>query len=202
MPKLFIDLDGTILDSRKRVYEVFQFLNKQSDLSFNSYWEIKREGVSHENILLNRFNFSETEVRNFTSKWMKEIELEKWLNLDLPFPNVIHTLEKFKTKHQLILVTARQKADLTIEQLKKNQLHQFFFDVLITNQTKSKKELINSKFETNKNDVIIGDTGKDIETGKDLGIRTVAVLSGFLSANALSKYQPDIIIPSINELDI
>ena len=53
-----------------------------------------------------------------------------------------------------------------------------------------------------KNDWIIGDTGKDIETGQQLGIKTGAVLSGFLNLKSLLLYKPDLIINNIIEFKI
>jgi phosphoglycolate phosphatase len=47
---------------------------------------------------------------------------------------------------------------------------------------------------------IIGDTGKDIETGKQLNIKTVAVLSGFLNKKSLTEYNPDKIVDSVLQL--
>jgi len=43
---------------------------------------------------------------------------------------------------------------------------------------------------------MIGDTGKDIQVGQMLGIKTCAVLSGFLNEKALLNYGPDLILPT------
>ena len=45
-------------------------------------------------------------------------------------------------------------------------------------------------------DWMIGDTGKDIQVGQMLGIKTCAVLSGFLNEKALLNYGPDLILPT------
>lgn len=201
MPSLFIDLDGTIIDARKRVYEVFRFLVPKSNLSFDAYWEIKRAGISNESILINHFNFSDLQIANFISQWMKEIEKENWLELDKPFDNIKSKLQNLKKNYKLILVTARQSTTNTLKQLKQLQLDTYFDDILITNQTLTKQVIIKQKFDVTSEDLIVGDTGKDIETGKALGIKTVAVLCGFLSASTLEKYNPDYIIQSLTDFN-
>ncbi|MCE2733560.1 MAG: HAD family hydrolase [Chryseotalea sp.] len=201
MPNLFIDLDGTIIDARKRVYEVFRFLVPKSNLSFDAYWEIKRAGISNESILINHFNFSDLQIANFISQWMKEIEKENWLELDKPFDNIKSKLQNLKKNYKLILVTARQSTTNTLKQLKQLQLDTYFDDILITNQTLTKQVIIKQKFDVTSEDLIVGDTGKDIETGKALGIKTVAVLCGFLSASTLEKYNPDYIIQSLTDFN-
>jgi len=199
MRNLFIDLDGTLIDARKRVYEVFRFLVPTANFSFDAYWEIKRAGISNESILANQFDFSDLQIANFISRWMQEIEKENWLELDEPFDNVENKLQKLKNEYKLILVTARQSTTNTLKQLKKLQLDIYFDDILITNQTLTKQVIIKQKFDITSDDLIIGDTGKDIEAGKALGIKTIAVLSGFLSASTLEKYKPDYILQSIND---
>src|SRR2546421_346944 len=61
-------------------------------------------------------------------------------------------------------------------------------------------ELIHGTVATGADDWYVGDTGIDIRTGKQLGVRTVAVLSGFRSEEALVAYEPDYVINDVREL--
>jgi phosphoglycolate phosphatase len=72
-------------------------------------------------------------------------------------------------------------------------------DILVTEQKKEKFELIKEKSDIalSKNDWLIGDTGKDIETGKILGIRTIAFTNGFLNDTKLKEYNPTKITASL-----
>jgi phosphoglycolate phosphatase len=63
----------------------------------------------------------------------------------------------------------------------------------VTQQRKEKFDLINDEVLISKQDWFVGDTGKDIQTGKKLGIKTAAVLSGFLNKEKLMEYEPDVI---------
>lgn len=48
--------------------------------------------------------------------------------------------------------------------------------------------------------VIVGDYWNDVEAGKKLGTKTVAVLSGSMELDAMTKLKPDAIIESVREL--
>ena len=73
---------------------------------------------------------------------------------------------------------------------------------MITEQKHSKINIIKNNVIVKSEDWFIGDTGKDIETGKILGINTAAVLSGFLNKNCLIEYNPDIIIENVTKFEL
>jgi len=72
----------------------------------------------------------------------------------------------------------------------------YFDEVMVTEQTRSKEELVRTLPSLASQDWMIGDTGKDIQVGQMLGIKTCAVLSGFLNEKALLNYGPDLILPT------
>ncbi|WP_288374856.1 HAD hydrolase-like protein [uncultured Chryseobacterium sp.] len=199
---IFFDLDGTLIDSRQRLYQLFQSLVSTSDLSFDKYWELKRSKISHKEILSSKFNYSEEQYMDFEKRWMSEIESEKWLKLDIPFEGISDLLIHLSKNHVLFIVTARQSESIALKQVKSFGWENIFSKVLVTQQQQEKHDLIKNIAQINREDWIIGDTGKDIQTGKLLGIKTAAVLSGFLSKESLLSYQPDIIINTVLDLEI
>jgi len=48
---------------------------------------------------------------------------------------------------------------------------------------------------------MIGDTGKDVATARELGMISIAVLSGFLNKQSLLKYKPDHLFDLVTEID-
>lgn len=196
---IFFDLDGTLLDSRERLYNLFQHLIPSSTLSFNDYWELKRNKIHHKEILKTKFDYSDEEFLFFEKEWMKKIELPEWLELDKPFKGVTGYLKALKNIHNLYVITARQHEHIAIEQINKNGWSGIFENIFVTGQKKNKYELISSVNLTSE-DWIVGDTGNDIQTGKKLNIKTAAVLSGFLNEEKLMEYNPDIIVNNIVEL--
>ncbi len=197
--KIFFDLDGTLLDASDRLYQLFQFLVPTSTLSKDDYWKLKRNKINHQAILRTQFKYTDEQIKTFENTWLSMIELPEWIALDKPFKGITKYLRELKSDHGLYVVTARQSEEIVILQIKNYGWADIFDEVLVTKQRHEKSELIGSRRESVR-DWVVGDTGKDIEAGKSLGLRTAAVLSGFLSREMLMEYHPDIIGNFVTDL--
>jgi phosphoglycolate phosphatase-like HAD superfamily hydrolase len=69
----------------------------------------------------------------------------------------------------------------------------------ITGDSINKADAIES-LKLNRSSAIVGDTHVDIEAGKKVGIKTIAVLSDYESRNKLMNYSPTYLLNSIREL--
>jgi phosphoglycolate phosphatase len=200
---IIFDLDGTLIDSKSRLYHLFQYLVPQSKLSHEDYWTFKQNKVSNETLLLNEFGFDEESTQSFVANWMKYIEAPEFLAYDKSLPKVSETLNRLSKQATLHICTARQYRQPALDQLDRLGLLSYFNTVMVTEQSKSKDELIASTvLKLSPNDWIIGDTGKDIQVGHALGIKTCAVLSGFLSEKSLLPYKPNVILQSLNDFHL
>jgi len=195
--KIFFDLDGTLIDSKERLYRLFQHLIPASSLTFDEYWGLKKNKIDHRKILETKYYCAEQEVVSFNRNWMEKIESPEWLALDKPFKGVTNFLEAQKKENELYLVTARQFELSVLKQIANFGWINIFTKIFVTQQKVDKIDSIKNVITTNSNDWFVGDTGKDIETGKKLGIQTAAVLSGFLSRKELMEYEPDLIIDNV-----
>lgn len=200
---VFFDLDGTLIDSKPRLYNLFKKLVPISNLTFDEYWDLKSNKIGHQEILASKYNYSNEMFREFNEIWMNQIETKQWLDFDKPFHGITEFLMDFKkNNHSLFIVTARQSEVFTLKQIDSFGWNGIFKKVLVTQQKTDKVELIKNENIVLKEDWIIGDTGKDIETGKKLGINTAAVLSGFLNRKSLLLYNPDKIIDNVLKFNI
>lgn len=200
--KIIFDLDGTLICSKKRLYELFCNLIQSRDLSFSDYWNLKYIGNSNQDILRERFDYTKAEISNFVNGWMKKIESDYYLEMDTLFDGTIEFLERIIQNNSLYICTARQSTCQVAKQLESLSISKYFENIFVTEQKNSKAELLkNSGLKFTKHDWIIGDTGHDIITGKEIGINTCAVLSGFMSLDALIGYSPDIIVANIAKID-
>jgi phosphoglycolate phosphatase len=202
MRNIFFDLDGTLIDSKQRLYKLFCDLLPKNNLSFTEYWDLKRLQVGHEKIISD-LNNPGLAFEDFHGNWMKKIESKEYLELDTPFPGVIEMLAGLKKKgNQVTIVTSRQFPELAQWQINKWGWQEYISNIIVTEQNAEKVDLIKRQFFTlDPSDIIAGDTGKDIEAGHQLGIISIAVLSGFRNRESLLKYKPDYIFDSVTEID-
>ena len=153
-------------------------------------------------ILADRFGYDERKIHDFEKRWLKLIETKEYLDKDTVYPDVIETLKRLKKQYALYLATARQSVENTTAELKRLKLFDLFDDVLITEHKATKEELIRQHIAPmSADDIFVGDTGKDVQTGKALGMKTSAISTGFLAPEVLREYRPDNIIESIRELE-
>jgi phosphoglycolate phosphatase len=197
---VIFDLDGTLIDSRRRLYELFSALVPKSTLSFNEYWRLKRQRINHEFILTNYFNYTQIEIFKFQEVWLSLIESPNYIRLDTKIDGVINVLEALYPNNILYLCTARQFNDSTVEQLKSLGLYNYFKKILVTQNRISKVDLILQNVNLTPSDWLVGDTGQDVMVGKALNIMTCSVFSGFLDKGILEEYHPDVITSSVIDL--
>lgn len=203
MRRVFFDFDGTLVDSKPRLYRLFSDLVADHGLSFEEYWEMKRSQIGHEIILSSTLGRTAEQVQKFQMEWMRLIEETEYLALDSPFPGVERMLRDLKNNGMSIhLVTARQFEDQADWQLQRLGWASLFDSVMVTGQRAEKEALIRATVGSlSLNDIMIGDTGKDIQCGNSLGLITVAVLSGFRSRKAIEAYLPDYVFESVTDID-
>lgn len=191
---LIFDLDGTLIDSRLRLYKLFQQLAPSPEISYDAYWALKFNKISNETILFNHLGFDDHRIKRFKTEWMALIESPDFLAVDKCFSGIQQALDRLYKQASLHICTARQHRQPAIDQLSRMGLLPYFTSVMVTEQKKGKEDLIAELPGLDSADWIIGDTGKDINIGKFLGIRTCAVLSGFLNERSLRLYHPDLLL--------
>ena len=203
MRTIFFDLDGTLIDSRPRLYKLFIDLLPGIDLSFSEYWDLKRLQVGHEKIILDHKAETKLSFEEFNKIWMTKIEEKEYLQLDIPFPGVNELLAELKkNQNRIVIVTSRQFTELAEWQIDQWGWKEYIDDIIVTEQVSEKSDLIKQRYKNlQPSDIILGDTGKDIEVGHQLGITSIAVVSGFRNQESLEKYKPDYIFKTVADID-
>jgi phosphoglycolate phosphatase len=194
---MVIDLDGTLIDSRVRLFTLFMRLAPQVELSFDDYWQLKRRGVANLKILEDFCQFSSNELSNFNESWRREIESASSLQHDTLLPGVDFALTELSKEYVLILATNRQFEHGVHLQLERFGIAQYFEYVGVTQQRRTKLELLAAQYRFDSKDWMISDAGEDVLYERQLGMKSCAVLSGFLDEKTLRKYQPDRVEQSI-----
>lgn len=196
MKTIFFDLDGTLLDCTDRLYYLFLDILSNPQISKQQYWKLRRNDVRQKDIVSKIC--PEYDYEQFRYQWITKIETDYYLSLDRKFYFTDNLLSKI-SNYNLYLVTARQSKKNLLKELQQLQMDHYFKDILVTEQKKTKYELI-SNISFDRSDFFIGDTYEDIETGKRAGLITIAVSSGFLSKSILETKKPDFIIDQAYDL--
>lgn len=201
MANIFFDYDGTLINSQKRMYTLFCELCCENKFTYEEYWEIKRQKINQKEFLKKYFDYPDEKIAEFKKKWMEEIENENRLCQDTPVENIGNLIKNLSEKHKLYIVTNRQSKEFTVQQLKNFGWFDFFDKILVTEQKKTKTELIKENVIVSEKDIFIGDTGEDILTAKELKIKSIAVTYGILNKEAIEYYKPDLIIQEVKDFD-
>jgi pyrophosphatase PpaX len=203
---IFIDLDGTIVDSREAYYEAARI----------AFGAIGQEMPEKKSVLEIPRKLERKQPINDIIKG----DLHKFLSIYLnvyyaitaektkPFPNVSTALEILSTKAKLALVTMRAfPKENIIKELEGFNAAKYFTYVVTALDTDKPKPSPEALIKCVKaldvqmcKCVIVGDSISDVRAGKAAGSKTVAVLSGLFSRRELIKEKPDLILKDITAL--
>ena len=201
MDNVFFDLDGTLINSQHRLYNLFIELCPDCKMSYEQYWKIKRQRITQKEFLKKYFEYSDEQYEKFHKIWLDEVEKEERLNQDFLYDGISKVLKNLSKSHKLFIVTNRQSKELTVKETHDLGINEYFCDILVTEQKKTKIELIKENVEYTSQDVMIGDTGEDIKTAQALNINPVAVSWGILDEKILAGYNPKKILRRVDEIE-
>jgi len=195
---IFFDLDGTLIDTSERHYRVFEdILNLHQIENTHSkadFWNQKRNGKKTLDLLPS--NCSKKFIQEFSDEWIDRVEDIEYLKYDRLYSESLDVLSVLKCKSDLVLVTLRNNKKNLLWELGNFGLTSYFKQILLDSplESRDKVSLIQeymSPYYEKKNLIIVGDSEVDIETGKKIGISTIAVTCGIRSRSFLRKLKPN-----------
>ncbi len=207
---LFFDLDGPILDVSPRYVRLHRDLLDRYGFAgaySSEYWQRKRAVVPEQDILA-ELGWSHI-APAYLAERQRLIESREYLEHDRPWPWATATLHRLRQIAPLVVVTARGRRDLLLEQLDRLSLGQYFTAILSeaagADVAAQKARLMRAYLERDLNGGdhwMVGDTEADVEAGRRLGLTTIAVLSGIRDEERLRAARPDSLINDIRELPV
>ncbi len=199
---IFLDLDGTLLDTSMRHYKLYRdILDKKglTSLPMKKFWHMKRGGKKIREIIP---EFLSNEIlASFEEEWIQKIEGKSYLKYDELFPGIKDILSHLNEEFDLVLVTLRNDAENLHWELSNLGLDGYFKSVI--SGKGPKKNLIKKYLISNyKGEVcmIVGDTEEDIKTGIELDMPTISVTCGIRSKEFLEEFNPDFCISDLSEI--
>jgi len=203
---IFLDLDGTLVDSTEAYIEAariaFHSIDKKPPQT-NILLEIPRRIEQHltidDIICGDTKKFMQVYLRAYYSVTEAKTKL---------IPNVSETLQTLSETAKLALVTMRHCPNQVIhKELDYFGIAKYFTHIVTARDTikpKPSPEALIRCVEALEVEmcecIIAGDSVNDVKAGKAAGARTVAVLSGLFQRDELVRECPDLILPDINVL--
>ncbi len=203
---IFLDLDGTIVDSTEAYIEAariaFQAVG-QKPPEIKTVLEIPRR--LEQCLTVN--DIVESDTKKFLAVYLKTYYSITEAKTRL-IPNVSATLEILSEKAKLALITMRHVSNQTIiNELECFGISKYFTHVVTALDTPKPKPSPEALIKCVKaldveicDCIIAGDSVNDVRAGKAAGARTVAVLSGLFQCEELAKECPDLILPDVTAL--
>lgn len=179
-PVVAFDFDGTLLDSRKRHSVLLNDILKEYDINvdLSDLIEFKRNNKNNVEYLILK-GIDEIIAKEIQSKWIDKIESEKYLELDILYPETIEILEKYSSENDLILVTARNNELGLQNQIDKFNLRKYFKEIYIVNSGKNTSELKAEIIKKENVAKFFGDTLSDKKAADIAGIEFEHFDDGF-----------------------
>jgi len=203
---IFLDLDGTIVDSTGAYIEAaritFKALGKQAPQP-SVLLEIPRRIEQRRPI----DDLTHSNTKQFMAIYLKAYYSVTEAQTKL-LPNVASTLKILAERSKLALITMRHCPNQVIQkELDYLGVAKYFSQIVTAMDTPQPKPSPQAllqcanNLEINLNDCLIaGDSINDVRAGKAAGARTVALLSGLYQKEELAKENPDLILPDVNSL--
>jgi phosphoglycolate phosphatase len=203
---IFLDLDGTIVDSTGAYLEAARI----AFLAIGKKTPEKQILLEIPRRIEQRFTIDDLTHGN-TKEFMR-VYLEAYYSVTESktklFPNISVTLEALSAKSKLALITMRHVPNqIILKELDYFGIGKYFTHVvtaLDTSKPKPSPEALIQCVEALDLEmcdcIIVGDSVNDVRAGKAAGARTVALLSGLFLREELIKDCPDLILLDVSEL--
>ena len=203
---IFLDLDGTIVDSTEAYLEAARVSFRAVGLAppaNETALEIPRRLEQA---------FSISDITNGESKKFLSVYLKTYYSITPEktklIPNVPAALEALSEKNKLALITMRHVPKKSIiKELEFFGISKYFSCVVTARGRFKPKPSPEALLSCVKdlgvgvsNCVIAGDSVNDVRAGKAAGAKTVAVLSGLFQSIELAKEKPDLILDDVTAL--
>lgn len=194
MKTVFIDLDGTLLNSAKRhvvVLGVSLEYHHHAIGCLEDYLPYKREGNSTRQYLMDKRKIETNIAEHINRWWIKHIEDDEYLLYDLWYDDVFSFLKYIKNVgYRTFLITARRRENPVFDLLDNSTIKNLIDEIAIVNPNKAyyEKNRVISSIVTNR-DILIGDTEIDYRLALGSNIVPYMLNRGFRSINFWNKYE-------------
>lgn len=206
---VIFDWNGTIMNDAEVMFETCNHMleyhgaprisRTQFEETFTLPWILfyEKNGVS----------LDATDVADHQNEYLKKFRETELVRNPKPHENLGKVLEWLKEKKlEIAILSGHHESDIR-ERIKKFKLERFI-DLVIGEETaeemgkeKKRTEVLFKALAARPNECIyVGDLSADIRIGRLAGMKTIAMVSGYQSEDALRKEAPDFLIHDVMEI--
>ena len=219
MLRIITDFDGPIIDVSERYYKVYKFCLDSTrypdqpvqQLGKAEFWQLKRSRVPEKKIAI-LSGLDEAQALEFAHLRREIVHTPPYLKYDCLAPGAVAALEKVQQAGvELVVMTMRRVCELDYA-FNQHDLGRFFpkdrcyclaNDYQKTRDIDDKPLLMEralAELPPADDTWMVGDTEADIITGKNHGVKVMAVLCGIRDRTQLELYQPDLIVKDLSKV--
>lgn len=205
---LLFDIDGTVIDYKKRMYGLYRQYAMDHDyplISEAAYFANKKKGISEKSITAQ--TFPRAALTPYTVWKKAAIEKPEALRLDRLVSGIRNVLAKLVPIHALVSLSARQSTEALEEELVRLGIRAYFQSVLpvgLANPAQAKAAAViaySNVYRYRLEDmIVIGDTEIDILASQVAAVRCIAVGWGLRSASFLAGQGAKTVVKSVRDL--
>lgn len=120
-----------------------------------------------------------------------------------PYPGIVDLIFKIKKTGKKILVVSSDSALTILPEIKDFGLEETIDDMAIGAHDKeaATADLVKRNKLNKEETIIIGDSNHEVEIGRKLDVKTVAVTWGFCTEDTLKAANPDFVVHNLKELE-
>lgn len=199
VPMVLFDFDGTLCDSQKTVFEIFNRIS--SEFGFRKIGDHEQSAFRDldAKVVLSTLGVSELQLPFIVRRVRKELESE--ISALVPFPGVLDLLWKLRNEGFLMgLMTSNGKVAESF--LKRHEMLPYFsfivFDVGVFAKAQAFKEILNRR--STALNIYVGDETRDSQAALKAKMDFVAVSWGYNSRKAFERHPVKDIADDAEEL--
>jgi phosphoglycolate phosphatase len=202
MNVLVCDLDGTLIDVRRRDYRAYvDALTHigQEPIAEDAFWTARREGKRIVDFVSEAAPAGDRDL--VLNAFVEAVESDELLGLDPLFGDTLSFLGAARASGwRIVVCTLRRRPEAAERQLDRLGLRAFVGDMCVAAQVEESPKAATLMRYASATTVMVGDTESDIASARRAGVPVYAVTTGVRGRAFLEQHVPDVIADSLTEL--
>lgn len=193
-----LDLDGTLLNSKKRHISLLKNLlsDRGLNISVENFVDYKSAGLNTKSYL-EHIGLPVEEAASISKDWVFHIEDDEYLALDTWYEDAASFLKLLKREGYVTVIVTARKRDDKVKSFVSNGLN-LIDDIIVVKNGAEKESEIRKKYSIDSGkDILVGDTEIDYECAIKLDVYSFMLNRGFRS----KKFWDDKKITSYSDLN-